>query len=56
MDPRQTHFASARHPGGFAVALTIAFAVVFTLGVVIGYNSVYRNISVAMLTPTASQL
>jgi hypothetical protein len=31
--------------------LALAFAVVFTLGAVIGYNSIYRNISVAMLSP-----
>ena len=36
--------------------LALAFAVVFTLGAVIGYNSIYRNISVAMLTPATGQL
>jgi predicted permease len=43
--------------GGVAVAAVIALAVVFTFGVAIGYNSVYRNVAVAMTTPpTAGQL
>jgi hypothetical protein len=43
--------------GGAAVAAFVALAVVFTLGVAIGYNSVYRNVSVAMaMPPVAGQL
>jgi len=36
--------------------LALAFAVVFTLGAVIGYNSIYRNVSVALLSPATGQL
>jgi hypothetical protein len=38
---------------GLAVALVVALGATFALGVVIGYNSVYRNVSVAMLAPPA---
>jgi hypothetical protein len=35
----------------WALAFAITCTVVFGLGVLIGYNSIYRDISVAMLTP-----
>jgi hypothetical protein len=35
----------------FAVGFAIVAAAVFTVGVLIGYNSIYRDISVAMLSP-----
>ena len=38
---------------GLAVAFAVALGAVFALGVVIGYNSVYRNIEVALLAPHA---
>jgi hypothetical protein len=37
--------------GGFGLALAVVLVAVFAAGVAIGYNSVYRNISVAMYDP-----
>lgn len=41
---------------GLAVALAIALSATFALGVVIGYNSVYRDVVVAQLAPPSSAL
>jgi hypothetical protein len=48
----QPHSTDSRvSRGGFGLALAVVLTAVFAAGVVIGYNSVYRNISVAMLGP-----
>jgi hypothetical protein len=56
MQPHQTVSAGAplATAGRFAVALAVALVAVFALGVVIGYNSVYRDVAVASLAAPAA--
>jgi hypothetical protein len=48
----QPHGSDSRvTSGGFGLALAVVLAAVFVAGVALGYNSVYRNISVALFSP-----